>query len=143
MKITKIESMFLEPRWHIIKMYTDEGLVGYGEPIVEGRARTVATCIEEMGSYLIGKDPRQIEQHFQVLYRGTFYRGGPVLTSAISGIDEALWDIKGKALGLRVWQMMGGFVRDTIPVYCWIGGDRPANVGLAAQEHGLHDVGIE
>jgi len=121
MKITKIESMFLQPRWHFIKMYTDEGLVGYGEPIVEGRARTVATCVKEMESYLIGKDPRQIEQHWQVMYRGTFYRGGAVLTSALSGVEQAMWDITGKYFGVPVYQLLGGKVRDRVRVYAHAG----------------------
>ena len=122
MKITKIESIFLKPRWHFIKMYTDEGIVGYGEPIVEGRARTVAMAIKEMEQYLIGQDPRRIEHHWQVLYRGTFYRGGPVLTSALSGIEQAMWDITGKWLGVPVYQLLGGAVRDRIRVYAGTGG---------------------
>ena len=117
MKITKLESIFVKPRWHFLKMYTDEGLIGYGEPIVEGRARTVAMAIKEMESYLIGEDPRKIEHHWQVLYRGTFYRGGPILVSAISGIEQAMWDITGKWLGVPVYQLLGGQVRDRIRVY--------------------------
>jgi galactonate dehydratase len=122
MKITKIESVFLKPRWHIIKMHTDEGIVGYGEPIVEGRARTVAMAVKEAEQYLIGQDPRRIEHHWQVLYRGTFYRGGPILTSALSGIEQAMWDITGKWLGVPVYQLLGGAVRDRIRVYAGTGG---------------------
>ena len=91
MKITRLESIFVEPRWHFLRVHTDEGIVGLGEPIVEGRARTVAMAIQEMEPYLLGQDPRQIEKHWQVLYRGTFYRGGAVLTSALSGVEQALW----------------------------------------------------
>ena len=123
MKITKLESFFVAPRWHFLKMYTDEGITGLGEPIVEGRARTVAMAIKEMESYLIGQDPRRIEHHWQVLYRGTFYRGGPVLTSALSGIEQAMWDITGKWLGVPVYQLLGGAVRDRIRVYGHIGGN--------------------
>ena len=90
MKITKLESFHVAPRWHFLKVHTDEGISGWGEPIVEGRAQTVATAIRELENYLIGQDPFKIEHHWQAMYRGTFYRGGPVLVSAISGIEQAL-----------------------------------------------------
>jgi galactonate dehydratase len=134
MKITKIETFFVKPRWHFLKMYTDEGIVGYGEPIVEGRARTVATAVKEMESYLIGQDPRRIEHHWQVLYRGTFYRGGPILVSAISGVEQAMWDILGKWLGVPVYQLLGGAVRDRIRVYAHTGGKTPAELADHAKE---------
>ena len=123
MKITKLETIFVEPRWLFLKMHTDEEIVGYGEPIVEGRARTVAMAIKEMESYLLGQDPRRIEHHWQVLYRGTFYRGGPILTSALSGVEQAMWDITGKWLGVPVYQLLGGAVRDKARVYAHTGGD--------------------
>lgn len=134
MRITKLESFFVEPRWHFLKIHTDEGIVGYGEPIVEGRARTVATAIEEMGKYLIGQDPRNIEHHWQVLYRGTFYRGGPVLTSALSGVEQALWDIMGKWLGVPVYQLLGGAVRNRIRVYGHVGGATAADCAANAKK---------
>lgn len=134
MKITRLETIFVEPRWLFLKVHTDEGIVGLGEPIVEGRARTVATAVHELGEYLIGKDPRRIEQHWQVMYRGTFYRGGPVLVSAISGIEQALWDITGKWLGVPVYQLLGGQVRDRIRVYAQCHADSPENAALAARE---------
>jgi galactonate dehydratase len=99
MKITKLETFFVKPRWLFLKVHTDEGIVGLGEPIVEGRVQTVAAAVHEIGRYLIGQDPRRIEHHWQAIYRGQFYRGGPVLTSALSGIEHALWDITGKWLG--------------------------------------------
>jgi galactonate dehydratase len=108
MRVTKLETLFVQPRWLFLKIHTDAGIVGWGEPIVEGRAKTVATAIEELAEYLIGKDPRDITHHWQAMYRHAFYRGGPVLTSAISGIDMALWDIKGKALGVPVYELLGG-----------------------------------
>ena len=108
MKITRLETFFVKPRWMFLKISTDGGIVGYGEPIVEGRARTVAAAVQELGEYLIGKDPRQIEHHWQVMYRGGFYRGGPILVSAISGIDQALWDIKGKLYNVPVYELLGG-----------------------------------
>ena len=92
------------------------------------------TAVEELGYYLIGKDPLKIEDHWQVMYRGGFYRGGPVLMSAISGIDQALWDIKGKYYNAPVYELLGGACRDKIKVYSWIGGDRPSEVVEAARE---------
>ena len=101
MKITKLTLYPVEPRWMFLKIDTDEGISGWGEPVIEGKAATVAACVREMEHYLIGQDPRNIEDLFQVLYRGAFYRGGPVTTSAISGIEQALWDIKGKYYNIR------------------------------------------
>ncbi|WP_077325577.1 galactonate dehydratase [Virgibacillus siamensis] len=134
MKITDYKLYQIEPRWLFLKIETDEGISGWGEPIVEGRAHTVGAGVTELMEYLIGKDPRNIEDHFQVLYRGGFYRGGPILMSAISGIEQALWDIKGKYYNMPVYEMLGGAVRDNIQVYSWIGGDRPQDVGAAAKE---------
>ncbi|MFO8007177.1 MAG: galactonate dehydratase [Candidatus Brocadiia bacterium] len=122
MKITKLETFFVRPRWLFLKMQTDEGIVGWGEPIVEGWARTVAAAVQQMGEYLVGKDPRRIEHHWQALYRGGFYRGGPILVSALSGIEQAMWDIKGTALGVPVYELLGGPVRERIRVYAHFGG---------------------
>ena len=140
MKITRLTTFAVPPRWLFLKMETDEGITGWGEPVVEGRAATVATCVEELSDYLLGRDPSNIEDLWQVMYRGGFYRGGPILMSAIAGIDQALWDIKGKSCGMSVAQLMGGLVRDRIQVYSWIGGDRPADTAaaaLAAAERGF------
>ena len=123
MKITKLETFFVKPRWVFLKMSTDEGLVGWGEPIVEGWSRTTAEAVHEIGRYLIGQDPRRIEHHWQTIYRGGFYRGGPVLCSALSGLEQAMWDIKGKAAGLAVHEMLGGAVRDRIRVYGQVHGE--------------------
>jgi galactonate dehydratase len=111
-----------------LKVDTDEGLAGWGEAVVEGRARTVETAVEEFGELLLGKDPARINDHWQTLYRGAFYRGGAVFMSAIAGIDQALWDIKGKALGVPVYQLLGGLARDRMKTYCWVGGDRPSDI---------------
>ncbi len=132
MKITSLELFKVPPRWLFLKVSTDEGVAGWGEPIVEGRAETVRAAVEELSSYLIGRNPFRIEDHFQVLYR-SFYRGGPVLTSAISGIEQALWDIKGRALGVPVYELLGGAARDRVRVYSWIGGDRPADIAESAK----------
>ncbi|MBB3275881.1 MULTISPECIES: galactonate dehydratase [Pseudoxanthomonas] len=134
MKITAITPYLVPPRWLFVRIDTDAGISGWGEPIVEGRAHTVAAAVEELSDYLIGQDPRLIEDHWNVLYRGGFYRGGPVLMSALAGIDQALWDIHGKALGVPVHALLGGKVRDRIRVYSWIGGDRPADTARAAKE---------
>ena len=106
MKITKITTYRLPPRWMFLKIETDEGVVGWGEPVIEGRARTVEAAVHELGDYLIGQDPSRINDLWQVMYRAGFYRGGPILMSAIAGIDQALWDIKGKVLNAPVWQLM-------------------------------------
>lgn len=134
MKIQSLELFQVPPRWLFLKVTTDDGLVGWGEPVVEGRAATVQAAVEELADYLIGRDPGAIEDIWQVLYRGGFYRGGPILTSAISGIDQALWDIKGKRLGVPIYELLGGAVRDRMRVYVWIGGDRPAEVAEQARE---------
>lgn len=134
MKITRLTTYTVPPRWLFLKIETDEGIVGWGEPIVEGRAESVAAAVAELGDYLVGKDPRLVEDHWSVLYRAGFYRGGPIHMSALAGIDQALWDIKGKALGVPVHALLGGQVRDRIRVYSWIGGDRPADTARAAQE---------
>jgi galactonate dehydratase len=133
MKITRLASFIVPPRWLFLKIETDEGLSGWGEPIVEGRAHTVAAAVDELSDYLVGKDPFLIEDHWTVMYRGGFYRGGAVHMSAIAGIDQALWDIKGKALNQPVHQLLGGKLRDRIRVYSWIGGDRPADIATAAK----------
>lgn len=134
MQITNIKLYQIPPRWLFLKVETDSEFSGWGEPVLEGRAETVSTAVRELADYLIGRDPFQIEDIWQVLYRGGFYRGGPVLMSAISGIDQALWDIKGKALHVPVYELLGGRCRGKIRVYCWIGGDRPDDVADAAVE---------
>jgi galactonate dehydratase len=132
-KISSLELFKVPPRWLFLRISTDAGISGWGEPIVEGRAETARAAVREMSEYLIGKDPFRIEDHFQVLYRGGFYRGGPVLTSALSGIEQALWDIKGKALDVPVYELLGGAAREKIRVYNWIGGDRPADAAEAVR----------
>ena len=128
MKIVRLSTYHAAPRWLFLKIETDEGISGWGEPIVEGRARTVEAAVHEFSDYLIGKDPARINDLWQTLYRGGFYRGGAILMSAIAGIDQALWDIKGKALGVPVYELLGGLVRDRMKTYRWVGGDRPADI---------------
>ena len=121
LRITRLETFLVKPRYLFLKIHTDEGIIGLGEPVVEGRARTCATAIEEMGPWLIGKDPRNVVHHWQAIYRHAFYRGGPILTSALSGVEQALWDIKGKLLGVPVYELLGGPTRDRIRVYAHVG----------------------
>ncbi|MEM2538877.1 MAG: galactonate dehydratase [Candidatus Bathyarchaeia archaeon] len=140
MKITKIEMFHVKPRWLFLKMHTNEGIVGYGEPTLEGRTRTVEMAVREFERYLVGQDPLRIENHWQAMYRGTFYRGGPVLMSAISGIEQAMWDILGKKLGVPVYQLLGGKCQDKVRVYAHIGGRTPeeyAKNALAKVEQGF------
>src|SRR5947208_3188882 len=120
LKVTKLETFLVQPRWLFLKVHTDAGIVGLGEPVVEGRAETVAAAVKEVEPYLVGKDPRQVTHHWQAIYRHAFYRGGPVLTSALSGIDMALWDIKGKALGVPVYELLGGPTRKKVRVYAHV-----------------------
>ncbi len=134
MKITGYELFQVPPRWLFLKITTDEGITGWGEPVIEGKAATVAAAVRELMDELIGKDPHRIEDHWNMMYRSGFYRGGPILMSAIAGIDQALWDIKGKYFEAPVYELLGGACRDSIRVYSWIGGDRPADVGIAARE---------
>ena len=128
MKITRLSTYRVAPRWMFLKIETDEGISGWGEPVLEGRARTVEAAVHEFGETLVGKDPMRINDLWQTMYRGHFYRGGAVLMSAIAGIDQALWDIKGKALGAPVYELLGGKVRDRMKVYSWVGGDRPSDI---------------
>ncbi len=141
MKITKLTTYRVPPRWMFLKIETDEGLVGWGEPVIEGRARTVEAAVHELSELLIGQDPSRINDHWQAMYRGGFYRGGPILMSAIAGIDQALWDIKGKALGVPVYELLGGRVRDRMKTYCWVGGDRPADIIEAIRK--VRDAGFD
>jgi len=133
MKIARIETFFVAPRWLFVRVEADEGAVGWGEASLEGWAEAVDGTFEALRDRFLGHDPFAIEDIWQVAYRGGFYRGGPVLMSAIAGLDQALWDLKGKALGQPAWQLMGGKVRDRIRAYAWIGGDRPHEIADAAK----------
>lgn len=141
MKITDLKTFLVAPRWLFLKIETSEGISGWGEPVLEGHAETLAAKIAEYKDFMIGRDPLLIEDTWQLLYRNGCYRGGPVLMSAISGIDTALWDIKGKFHGVPVHALLGGQVRNTIRSYCWIGGDRPSN--LVEQAKNMRDRGYD
>jgi len=141
MKIKKIELFKVPPRWLFLKIITDEGIEGWGEPIVEGRADTVKAAVLELSEYLIGENALIIEDHWQKIYRGGFYRGGPILMSALAGIDQALWDIKGKYYNTPIYELLGGRVREKVKIYSWIGGDRPHDVGNEAKKK--QDMGFK
>ena len=142
LRITKLETFLVKPRYLFLKVHTDEGIVGLGEPILEGRAKTCATAVEELAPWLIGRDPRNVVHHWQAMYRHAFYRGGPILTSVLSGIEQALWDIKGKLLGVPVYELLGGPTRDRVRVYAHVG-TNPAllrqrkNMGFTAFKTGI------
>ena len=128
MKITSLKTWVVPPRWLFLKIETDEGISGWGEPILEGHAETLKAAVHELEDVLIGCDPSRIEDIWQMIYRNGCYRGGPVLMSALAGVDMALWDIKGKALGAPIHTLLGGPVRDRIRTYQWCGGDKPSDL---------------
>ena len=141
--IRAIETFAVPPRWLFVRVETDAGEVGWGEASLEGHAEAVAGAFAGLRDRFIGHDAEAIEDAWQIAYRLGFYRGGPVLMSALSGLDQALWDLKGKRLGVPVWQLLGGQVRTRVPVYAWIGGDRPHDVADAARarkDQGFHAV---
>ncbi len=141
--IARVETFPVAPRWLFVRIETEDGLVGWGEASLEGYADVVRAAVDQFADYLIGKDASRIEDHWQILTKGQFYRGGAVLASAVSGVDQALWDLAGKRLGVPVHELLGGAVRDRIRAYGWVGGDDPSEVGdhIAAQiEVGLTAV---
>ncbi|RNE63767.1 galactonate dehydratase [Cryobacterium tepidiphilum] len=133
MRITRVETFLVPPRWLFVRIETESGVVGWGEASLEGHSEGVRTVVEQFAEHLVGSDASRIEDHWQVLTKSGFYRGGAVFGSAISGIDQALWDIKGKHLGVPVHELLGGAVRDRIRVYGWVGGDDPSGVADAIE----------
>ena len=134
MRIAKIEQFFPLKRTRLVKITTDNGLVGWGETTLEGKPKSVAAAVDELADYLIGKDPLRIEHHWQHIYRSAFFRGGNVLMTALSGIDQALWDIAGKHYGVPVYKLLGGAARDRIRVYAHWGIRDLSDEGLAAAQ---------
>ena len=132
-KIARIETFFAPPRWLFVRVEADDGAFGWGEASLEGWSEAVDGVFEAYRDRFIGADPFNIEDIWQVGFRGGFYRGGAVIMSALSGLEQALWDLKGRVLGLPVWQMLGGKVRERVRSYAWIGGDRPNEIAAAAQ----------
>ncbi|PAC35629.1 galactonate dehydratase [Caldifermentibacillus hisashii] len=133
MKISSIQVYEVKPRWIFIKISTDEGIEGWGEMVSGTKTRTVVAGAYEMADRIIGRNPLEIEKIWQELYR-VFFRGGPINMTIISGIEMALWDIKGKYYNAPIYELLGGSARDRIKVYSWIGGDRPADVVKDAQD---------
>ncbi|RDB27910.1 D-galactonate dehydratase [Hypsizygus marmoreus] len=123
--ITKFEVFRVPPRWIFVRLETSDGIIGWGEGTLEGHTEAVEGAYKDLIERFVGHDANNIQDIWQTAYRGRFYRGGPVLMSALSGLDIALWDIKGKKLGVPIWQLLGGKVRDRVRVYGWVGGDSP------------------
>lgn len=132
MKVARVETFLLPPRWLFVRIETDAGLVGWGEATLEGHSDVVAAAVAALAERLVGGDPRRIEAFWQTATRAGFYRGGPVFASAVAGLDIALWDLLGKSLDVPVYELLGGPVRDSVRVYGWIGGDSPSDVARAA-----------
>ena len=142
MKITQLRTFVVDggsANWVFVKVYTDEGLVGLGEGTIASKAQTMSAAIMEHERYLVGKDPRQIERLWQAMYRYARWRGGPVLNSAISAIEIALWDIVGQALGVPIYQLLGGAARDRVRMYAHLGGQTPEETAERARR--LVDAG--
>ncbi len=125
-KVTKIESFILKNSWVFVKISTDAGIIGWGE-MLKDDAKACAAGAEEVSSYLVGQDPRRVTHHWQAIHRGAFYRGGPIKTAIISGIDQALWDITGKCYGVPAYKLLGGPTRDKVRVYGHVSEDTGIN----------------
>ena len=129
-KVTKIESFVLTNSWVFVKISTDAGITGWGE-MLKDDAKACAAGALEVADYLVGEDPLRVVHHWQAIHRGAFYRGGPVKTAIVSGIDQALWDIKGKAFGVPVYKLLGGPTRDRARVY-----------GTVSEETGVNAIKV-
>ncbi|KAL8377133.1 hypothetical protein RB595_008010 [Gaeumannomyces hyphopodioides] len=131
--IKTVEYFRVKPRWLMVKITDEEGEYGWGEATLEGHDLAVEGTLQEMIPRLIGMEANEIENIWQKFWRHGFYRGGPVFMSALSGVDIALWDLKGRRLKVPIYELLGGKVRNKVQVYCWIGGDRPSDVEEAAR----------
>ncbi|KAI9926327.1 hypothetical protein ASPWEDRAFT_176704 [Aspergillus wentii DTO 134E9] len=132
-KIKSVEYFRVKPRWLFVKVTDEQGRIGWGEATLEGHTQAVEGSLDEIITRIIGYEADDIEHIWQTVWRLGFYRGGPVFMSALSGIDIALWDLKGRNLGVPVYQLLGGKVRNKVQVYAWVGGDRPSDVEVAAK----------
>jgi galactonate dehydratase len=137
LKIARIDQFFPRPRMRLVKITTDDGTVGWGESTLENKPKSTMAAVEELADYLIGKDPLLIEHHWQHIYRSAFFRGGNVLMSALSGIDQALWDIAGKHYGVPVYALLGGPTRERVRVYAHWGIRDRSEAALAASRERL------
>ncbi|UPK73131.1 galactonate dehydratase [Nocardioidaceae bacterium SCSIO 66511] len=141
--IERVEVLRVAPRWIFVCVTTDSGAQGWGECIVPKRARAVEGAVADLADNIIGSEVRRIEDLYQRMHRDGFFRGGPILATAAAGIEQALWDLKGRLHGLAAYEFLGGPVRDTIDSYVWVGGDEPAGVVEHARrrmEHGFTAV---
>ena len=134
MKITAFETIPIQGRSMILRMFTDQGIIGYGEPMNYEHWRVVSQAVDDMAEYLVGKDPLQIEDHWQTMYRSSYSRSMPVLVGALSGIEMAMWDVFGKVTGMPVWKLLGGSVRQRVRVYTGIGGNTPEQCAVNAKK---------
>ena len=137
MKITGIKQFFPRQRMRLVRIDTDSGISGWGETTLEGKPKSTWAAVEELSEYLIGKDPLRIEHHWQHIYRSAFYRGGNTLMTALSGIDQALWDIAGKHYGAPIHALLGGNVRDRVRVYAHWGIRELSEEGLQRSKERL------
>ncbi|MEQ4206756.1 galactonate dehydratase [Actinopolymorpha sp. B9G3] len=128
MRVTEVRPFCVPPRWIFVRLTTDDGGVGWGEAIVPKRRNAVLGALADLAANLDGADANLIEELWHRMRRGAFFRGGPVLATATAAVEQALWDVKARRLGVPVHELLGGRVRDHIPVYAWIGGDRPRDV---------------
>lgn len=126
--IRAVEALQVPPRWIFVRITTASGEVGWGECIVPKRARAVVGAVADIGDNLVGQDARRIEDLWQQMHRGGFFRGGPILSTAAAGIDQALWDLKARTSRLPIYEFLGGAVRERVRAYAWVGGDKPADV---------------
>ena len=126
--IARVETFTVPPRWILLRVTTEQGLVGWGEAIVPKRKAAVVGAVEDLARNVVGRDANRIEDIAQAMRRDGFFRHGPVLGAAAAGIEIALWDIKARRAELPVHDFLGGAVRDTLRSYTWIGGDAPADV---------------
>ena len=140
MKIATIEQFYPRRRTRLVKITTDTGIVGWGETTLEGKPRSTCMAVTELADYFIGKDPLRIEHHWQHIYRSAFFRGGNILMSALSGIDQALWDIAGKYYNVPAYQLLGGAVRDRIRVYAHWGIGSLTDEGKTAAKERLESL---
>ena len=137
--VKSYELFKVAPRWLLLRIETANGVVGWGEPNLEGFSDTVATCVGELMRSVVGEDPSRIQHVWQKICRQKFYGGGPVIMSALAGIDQALWDIAGRTLGVPVHRLLGGAVRERLAVYRWCGGDDNTPEAAAAEARAVLD----
>ncbi|MDP7132578.1 MAG: mandelate racemase/muconate lactonizing enzyme family protein, partial [Planctomycetota bacterium] len=141
MKITDLK-VFPVHNWVFVKLMTDEGISGLGEASLSGRNSAVVSALQDhLRPLLLGQDGTRIEHIWQDIFRGTFWRGGPVLQSALAGIDIALWDLNAKSLGVPVYRLLGGKCRDRVLIYRHVGGKDPQELVERSQQ--LLDEGIK